>query len=121
MLPDLDYTLNTAAVQPGYVPVTKQVRIGTAPVTEDTALTVALSCIAPGYRASLSGTTETFDNGAPAGWAITNTDPGFPGFEHEPGWTFGNPGAAPTRQEARAPSPSWTPTTTAGTTCRRPP
>ncbi|MFI7424858.1 S8 family serine peptidase [Nonomuraea sp. NPDC049684] len=97
LLPGTTYTLEAAAVPRGYTPAVRQVSIGTAPLTEDFALTVTLACEAPGYAPVLEGVTERLDAGLPGGWSVTNADPGFPGYAHEPGWVLNDPGGRTNR------------------------
>lgn len=49
------------------------------------------ACEARGYQPVLEGVTERLDSGLPRGASVTNTDPDFLGYMHEPGWVFGDP------------------------------
>ena len=90
---DAEYTLTVSAVSNGYSAREEHVTVGTADVTRDSRLTVDLGCAAPGYQAKYSGTTQTFSaKSAPTGWTVSNVDPGLPGYAHQPGWVFTNPG-----------------------------
>ncbi|MDR8414284.1 S8 family serine peptidase [Nonomuraea sp. 3-1Str] len=97
LLPATDYTLRITPGAPGYDPVSRKVSLGAEDQTVDAALPAALACVAPGYQASRAGTPEPFSSGKPTGWQVTNVDPGFPGFDYQPGWVFDNPGARENR------------------------
>jgi subtilisin family serine protease len=91
LLPNTVYTLDVAAIEPGYDPVRRQVGVGAADLTADIALTVAAACTADGYHVVHDGTTEAFTGGRPRDWAVTNVDLRYPGYEPRPGWVFDNP------------------------------
>jgi len=84
-----DYTLEFAPASPGYDEVTKTVRVARAPLSVDAAATAdPWTATAPGYKLTLTGSTQTFDSttSAPAGWSVVNA-PGTSG-----GWQFDDPG-----------------------------
>jgi N-acetylneuraminic acid mutarotase len=83
-----DFTLDVAAVSPGYKALTRQIHVGTKPVTANLSLTAdPWAATAPGYGLHLTGTTETFDSSTapPHGWTITNA------AGTEGGWEFDDP------------------------------
>jgi hypothetical protein len=90
------YTLTVTPQYPGYTaPPAQSVSVGTSDVTQNfTAPVDPTACTAIGYQPVLSaGTTQTFDGTtAPAGWTVTNTNLGLPGYSDQPGWVFTNPG-----------------------------
>jgi subtilisin family serine protease len=87
------YTVTVTAQVPGYEPVTRQVEVGEVNVELNVELPVSPVCVAPGYRAHDTGPVEPFDRRAiPRGWRVVNADPGYPGYDHEPGWVFTDPG-----------------------------
>jgi subtilisin family serine protease len=80
------YDVTAVAIYPGYTARTVQVVVGSSPVTQDIALTVAAACTAPGY-AKPSYLTESFDaGGLPAGWSVVKRNA--TGGE----WAFDDPG-----------------------------
>ncbi|MCA1218812.1 Kelch repeat-containing protein [Streptomyces sp. 8L] len=85
---DADFTLDVAAVAPGYRALTKKIHVGTRALTADLRLTAdPWAATAPGYAVHLSGKTETFDSttAPPSGWTVTKA-PGTVG-----GWEFDDP------------------------------
>jgi hypothetical protein len=83
-----DFTLDVAAVAPGYRALTRQIHVGTKPLTANLPLTAdPWVATAPGYAVHLTGTTETFDSttAPPQGWAVTNAG------GTEGGWEFDDP------------------------------
>ncbi|BCJ33161.1 hypothetical protein Athai_06640 [Actinocatenispora thailandica] len=93
LLQDSSYTVQVAAVDPGYDPARLSVDVGTAALTRDVALTVAAVCTAAGYHADLSGASEAFTGSSvPSGWMVGNVDHHQPGYDPVPGWQFTNPG-----------------------------
>ncbi|MFI5690952.1 carboxypeptidase regulatory-like domain-containing protein [Kribbella sp. NPDC051586] len=93
-----DYTLTIGAVSAGYSLREEKVTLGNSDLTRDSRLTVEVGCAAPGYQAKYAGTTQAFSGkAAPTGWTVTNLNPGLPGYAHQPGWQFTNPGQRPNR------------------------
>jgi N-acetylneuraminic acid mutarotase len=85
---DSDYTLNFAPSEPGYDEVTKTVHVAQAPVSVNVAaIADPWEATAPGYKLTLTGSTETFDSttAAPTGWSVVNA-PNTSG-----GWQFNDP------------------------------
>ncbi len=88
-----EYNLHVAAGVSGYDPADTHLVVGATDLSHDVALTVSLTCDAPGYRVTLTGSTQAFDaTTAPKGWAVANVDHHLPGYSGTPGWTFTNPG-----------------------------
>ncbi|WP_194909500.1 Kelch repeat-containing protein [Catenulispora rubra] len=84
-----DYTLDFAPATPGYDAVTKTVHVARSAQSVNVAATAdPWQATAPGYKLTLTGSTETFDSttSAPAGWSVV-TAPGTP-----VGWQFDDPG-----------------------------
>ncbi|MET8124335.1 carboxypeptidase regulatory-like domain-containing protein [Streptomyces sp. NPDC005065] len=86
------YTLHVNPNYPGYQAVTKDVTVGTSDVTADVSVPIDVyDCLAPGYKAHNTGTTETFDDtSTPAGWTLKNTDVGAWQFDNPPLTAFGS-------------------------------
>ncbi|MEW2546844.1 kelch repeat-containing protein [Streptomyces sp. NPDC047002] len=85
---DADFTLDVAAVSPGYRALTRKIHVGARPVTVDLRLTAdPWTATAPGYAVHLTGPTETFDSSTapPSGWTVSNAE-GTTG-----GWEFDDP------------------------------
>lgn len=80
------FTLTFTPIVPGYLPVTKTVKIGST----DRSLSVAAKVDpgaddAPGYTTRVTGTVQGFDGTtAPAGWTVQDLA--------DPGWGFTDPG-----------------------------
>ena len=76
---DASYKLHVTADYPGYQPVDKTVQVAAADQTVD--VTVPISPdpnapSAPGYKTTLTGSTEPFDSttGPPGGWTVSNAE-----------------------------------------------
>ncbi|WP_329454133.1 Kelch repeat-containing protein [Streptomyces sp. NBC_01497] len=85
---DADFTLDVAAVAPGYRALTKKIHVGRKALTADLRLTAdPWAATAPGYAVHLTGKTETFDSttAPPQGWAVTNAP------DTVGGWEFDDP------------------------------
>ncbi|MHA3704127.1 carboxypeptidase regulatory-like domain-containing protein [Jatrophihabitans sp. YIM 134969] len=80
------YTLHVTAGLPGYLPVTRTVKVGAADVALDVPLTVdAAGVAAPGYETRFDGRNQGFGAGAvPTGWTVADTG-------DTPGWRFDDP------------------------------
>lgn len=95
LLENSSYRLTVIPGYPGYTaPAAATVAVAASNVTQDfTAGVDLLACTAIGYQATNTGTTQPFDStSAPAGWTVTNTGLGYPGYTSTPGWVFNNPG-----------------------------
>lgn len=107
VLADEEYRLRVEAQLPGYSPWEQSLSVGRIGLTQEVDLRVSPVCVAPGYAPDgMVGYTESFDPpgadalpglvparpGAPVGWEVTDTDPGYPGYQHRPGWVFDDPG-----------------------------
>jgi hypothetical protein len=95
LLANGSYTLTVTVEYPGYqTPAAKTISVGTSSITQDfTAAVDTVACTAIGYHPALSGTTQAFDGtSTPAGWTVTNTSLGIPGYSGQPGWVFNDPG-----------------------------
>ncbi|WP_211229531.1 carboxypeptidase regulatory-like domain-containing protein [Nakamurella lactea] len=76
------YDFTFTPVVPGYLPVTKSVKVGGADRSVNVSMKVDTSLdTVTGYTFQEAGSTETFDGtSAPAGWSVTDLK--------DPGWTF---------------------------------
>lgn len=93
LMQNSSYTLHVTAVGTGYEAAEREITVATTEISADFALTVTAACDAPGYHVGLTGTTQPFDGRTnPAGWTIANVDHHLPGYDHQPGWVFDNPG-----------------------------
>ena len=84
------YTLHVVADYPGYQPVDKTVQVAAADQSVDVSVPISSdpdAASAPGYKTTLTGSTEPFDSatGPPDGWTVTNAA-GTNG-----GWEFDDP------------------------------
>ena len=83
------YTLHFAPASPGYDEVTRTVQVARAPLTLNIKATAdPWAATAPGYKLTLTGTTQPFNSttSAPAGWKVTSAS-------HTKGaWKFNDPG-----------------------------
>lgn len=83
------YTLHFAAASPGYDEVTRTVHVTRAPLTLDIKATAdPWTATAPGYKLTLTGTTQPFNSttSAPAGWKVTSA------ARTKGAWRFNDPG-----------------------------
>jgi len=78
-LPAGDYTMEVAAVVPGYDPQVAEESLPAAAanhplgIVKNFALLVSEACVAPGYSSVAEGLAESFDGGVlPPGWSIVN-------------------------------------------------
>jgi subtilisin family serine protease len=89
LVPNASYSIRVTS--PGYEPHEAEIMVGPDGLVQDVALTVSFACTAPGYQLFYGdGLRQAFEGNTK--WSVTNVDPGYPGYDNRPGWTFTDSG-----------------------------
>lgn len=96
LLQNTTYAITIRSIYPGYQPDPTSLTVDTSNQNGTIELLPDLvACTAIGYHPVYgAGTTQAFTGTTvPAGWKVTNTNLGYPGYSYTPGWQFTNPGS----------------------------